>query len=566
MKRTALFLTAAFAIASATTAAAQQLSTGGMMADNDIVMPTDLLELSQTQFNFGTARSMAMAGAFTSLGADLSSMSINPAGLGMYRHSDLSITPMVTLARADNSAAAWDNAEAPSTNARNRFAMGNIGFAVNVFQGGGTLTSLTIGFGYNRLADFNYAQSFRQGGNIGSIADMYSMQLRYSGLVATDIMGDNLSWNRVGTDLWNAVLGYKCGLTDDPGRNGEWSPTWIGGDRSPAGIDIGQYAGLVSRGSAGEYALSAGANLNNKFYVGVTLGIQSFYQRKDYYYAEDYSYPTPDGTDPELNYQLQYARLNQTVIVDGTGVNFKIGAVYRPVESLRIGAAFHTPTYYAFDRKFQGAMSSLTRVNRDVDPDIHPTDGKLALNDATPVLVDNGSDDWAFAGPSRLLVGLSYTLGRLGIVAIDYERAWYNGMRMKRAPAGIPNAMYNDAMRTGFKASNTVRAGLEVRPVPAVALRAGFGYSGSRLADDHTVFSSPATRRVTYCSAGVGFTLSRHVVLDAAYSYQNTRQTDYALYYADEIFPDGTVASNASDLFSTTWKRHNIALTLGFRF
>ena len=254
MKRTALFLTAAFAIASATTAAAQQLSTGGMMADNDIVMPTDLLELSQTQFNFGTARSMAMAGAFTSLGADLSSMSINPAGLGMYRHSDLSITPLVTLARADNSAAAWDNAEAPSTNARNRFAMGNIGFAVNVFQGGGTLTSLTIGFGYNRLADFNYAQSFRQGGNIGSIADMYSMQLRYSGLVATDIMGDNLSWNRVGTDLWNAVLGYKCGLTDDPGRDGEWSPTWIGGDRSPAGIDIGQYAGLVSRGSAGEYA------------------------------------------------------------------------------------------------------------------------------------------------------------------------------------------------------------------------------------------------------------------------------------------------------------------------
>ena len=566
MKRTALFLTAAFAIASATTAAAQQLSTGGMMADNDIVMPTDLLELSQTQFNFGTARSMAMAGAFTSLGADLSSMSINPAGLGMYRHSDLSITPLVTLARADNSAAAWDNAEAPSTNARNRFAMGNIGFAVNVFQGGGTLTSLTIGFGYNRLADFNYAQSFRQGGNIGSIADMYSMQLRYSGLVATDIMGDNLSWNRVGTDLWNAVLGYKCGLTDDPGRDGEWSPTWIGGDRSPAGIDIGQYAGLVSRGSAGEYALSAGANLNNKFYVGVTLGIQSFYQRKDYYYAEDYSYPTPDGTDPELNYQLQYARLNQTVIVDGTGVNFKIGAVYRPVESLRIGAAFHTPTYYAFDRKFQGAMSSLTRVNRNVDPDIHPTDGKLALDDATPVLVDNGSDDWAFAGPSRLLVGLSYTLGRLGIVAIDYERAWYNGMSMTRAPAGIPNAMSNNAMRTGFKASNTVRAGLEVRPVPAVALRAGFGYSGSRLADDHTVFSSPATRRVTYCSAGVGFTLSRHVVLDAAYSYQNTRQTDYALYYADEIFPDGTVASNASDLFSTTWKRHNIALTLGFRF
>ena len=31
---------------------------------------------------------MAMAGAFTSLGADLTSMAINPAGLGMYRHNE----------------------------------------------------------------------------------------------------------------------------------------------------------------------------------------------------------------------------------------------------------------------------------------------------------------------------------------------------------------------------------------------------------------------------------------------------------------------------------------------
>ena len=49
--------------------------------DRDIVTPSDLFELSQTTFSLGTARSMAMAGAFTSLGADLTSMAINPAGL-----------------------------------------------------------------------------------------------------------------------------------------------------------------------------------------------------------------------------------------------------------------------------------------------------------------------------------------------------------------------------------------------------------------------------------------------------------------------------------------------------
>ena len=58
--------------------------------DRDIVTPSDLFELSQTTFSLGTARSMAMAGAFTSLGADLTSMAINPAGLGMYRRDHVS--------------------------------------------------------------------------------------------------------------------------------------------------------------------------------------------------------------------------------------------------------------------------------------------------------------------------------------------------------------------------------------------------------------------------------------------------------------------------------------------
>lgn len=69
--------------------------------DRDIVTPSDLFELSQTTFSLGTARSMAMAGAFTSLGADLTSMAINPAGLGMYRRNEISITPLMSFARAE---------------------------------------------------------------------------------------------------------------------------------------------------------------------------------------------------------------------------------------------------------------------------------------------------------------------------------------------------------------------------------------------------------------------------------------------------------------------------------
>ena len=82
------------------TAQTPSYSIGGLHFSNDAMTTADLFTLSQQQFNFGTARSMGMAGAFTSLGADMASMVVNPAGLGMYRRGEVALTPMVTIANA----------------------------------------------------------------------------------------------------------------------------------------------------------------------------------------------------------------------------------------------------------------------------------------------------------------------------------------------------------------------------------------------------------------------------------------------------------------------------------
>ena len=58
------------------------------MAQNEV----DVLRYSQLTFG-GTSRSVAMGGAFGALGADFSSLSINPAGIGLYRKSEVSLTP-----------------------------------------------------------------------------------------------------------------------------------------------------------------------------------------------------------------------------------------------------------------------------------------------------------------------------------------------------------------------------------------------------------------------------------------------------------------------------------------
>lgn len=211
--------------------------------DRDIVTPSDLFELSQTTFSLGTARSMAMAGAFTSLGADLTSMAINPAGLGMYRHNEISITSLMSFARAEN------NAPAFNSNSKNRFSIGNFGFTANVYEGSGPLVSVNIGFGYNRLQDLNYQYSYYTQGNVSSIADVFSDMLQYSGINRDQITG-GFNWSNFNPRLWGSILGYKAGFTDQIGSR--WQPTWIGNN-----VDIGNYTTVVSNGSIGEYDISA---------------------------------------------------------------------------------------------------------------------------------------------------------------------------------------------------------------------------------------------------------------------------------------------------------------------
>ena len=244
MKRN--LLTVAAAMIFTTGASAQGFWFGGLLVERERVNPMDVFSLSQTQFNYGTARSMAMAGAFTSLGADMSSMTLNPAGLGMYRHSEVSVTPLVSVQRAANSAPA--NAD----NNSSRFSLGNLGLVVNAYEGTGSVLSVNLGFGYNRLADYNYNYSFWQQGNGSTLGGVLAQQLNQSaggiGINSSNRIADSFGNYDYApsSELWGGVLGYKCGLLNYYGRD-RW-----GLDEYPMPFYTDQYTSVSSRGSAGE--------------------------------------------------------------------------------------------------------------------------------------------------------------------------------------------------------------------------------------------------------------------------------------------------------------------------
>ena len=556
MKRLRITLAAVALIACGTTLG-QNLSFGGAVLNRDGVMAGEFAQLSQTQ-PFGTARSMALGGAFASLGADLSSMSVNPAGLGMYQRNEIVLTPMMTFQSSDTA-----GTNPFGKNGKNRFAMANFGAALNTYQSSGTLTSLTIGIGLNRIADFNSRYSYKfdtpypnGGGQAPSIADVFGRQLGQAGIFPNN--NGELGYDYNNPYFWPAILGYNgymiSSFTDAAGSY--YVPDCIGSNAS-----ILHYMDVVNSGSINEFALSFGANFNNIVYLGATIGIQSVHKSTGVYYGEDYRYdngPAANSAGDQLISQLDYADLYQHSVLDGSGANLKIGVIVRPSEALRIGVAFHTPTYYSLERSYYGTINSQLYNNDTGDTEIN--------SDGTPYQDDMGSDSWCFTSPARLMLGISYTFGNFGLISIDYERDWYNGIRVKNTPDGfdIYPEDYKAEFKHGFQGTNTLRAGIEIKPLPVVALRVGGGFTGSMFKNRNDYYDMPLAYRTSYVAAGIGFNLSRSISLDMAYQYIADKQTPYQLFYS--LDRDTGTYYDSTGLFDTQSTRHNAVLSLAFHF
>lgn len=532
-------------------AKAQGFDSGGLIIDPSTINSFDMFNTSTTQFSYGTARSAALAGAMTSLGADASCMSINPAGLGMYRSNEITVTPMMTFARATNNGVAGFEG-----NAKNRFAIGNFGMVAKLRESSTGVTAINMGLAYNRLADFNYKYSFATNGTAGnaSIADVFAGQLAAGGITSEQLKGSYDSsgafmWGNYDPTYWGAILGYKTGLVYD--KDGVWGRDMIADN---AAVD--SFTTVESKGSAGEWVWSLGMNFNSKFYLGFSLGISTINREQHTYYGEGYHY----SAEPSLNYRADYFNYDQVSKMKGTGVNFKLGAIYRPIEALRIGVAFHTPTYNTVTYSFQSGMTSQVKALNNVDDYKVDADGFInpAFSEKTIKLIDDGDYSWTYTTPTRLMFGASYTFAKQVVLSVDYERDWYNSMRLKDSPYG---PLYKGYIKDTFKGSNTVRAGVEWRFIPQMAVRMGYGLWSGALNDNDAIYSTPVVYKSQYMSVGFGIALSEHFSIDATYQYSTNELTPYKSFYGYD-----DVVDFASQTLQTSIARHNAMLTLSVHF
>ena len=525
---------------------------GGTVLNNDMPTWMDLYNLSSTTHNFGTARSMAMGNAFTALGADMVSASLNPAGVAMYVGGDLSFTPTISVAKS-NTSDGFDNSADRTT----RLVVPNFGVVVPVSMSTGVLTNVNFAVSYNRIADFNQTRTMSSLGHSpqNSLANyLCTFSNANNKSLAFDDNGHLMFGN---PHYWGAVLAYDCYITnkDDEG--------WFI-DRIGENAIVDQYSMLETRGAVDEWSFAGGFNLIDKVYLGISIGIQSIDYTRKTYYGENYLYgenevPVIGGIS--LENRLNYTDYMQTTNFYGTGHNFKFGVTARPLHWLRVGVAYHTPTYYSLDIYYDGKMQTETSfldVETGKELEYTKNDGE------SPYFEVYGINSWRFRTPSRLLTGVAVTLGNRAILSADYERSWYQTLRLQWSIIDDLDSVYKEYYKEVFKANNTIRLGLEYYALPAVALRAGYIWSDSAIKSEYVnaITSRPLPTTQSFLTAGLGLHLNKTTYLDFAYQYGTTHYTPIQPFYVT----NGAEALIDSATFETKTTNQHFILTLGFRF
>ncbi|MBX3163821.1 MAG: hypothetical protein KF900_05025 [Bacteroidetes bacterium] len=471
----------------------------------------DAVRYSQSGGVGGTARSMAMGGAYGSVGADLSCGAYNPAGLGLYRKSDFSFTGSMKIT---NHQAEIYNKKTNSAQAN--FAFNNFGIALAWNAENDPESRNVVSFSNTQSQNF-YATTKMQGyTNTSSIAkDMLNL--------ANDIA--------INSGLGSAS--YKYLYSDYEGMAFNTFLLDTADNKYFSFLDtkraVNQSRELATTGRVNDINISYAYAYKDQFYFGLSLGLPrvkytSTVTHKEFddldsmrvaftsdtTFSDTYTEPLPAAYRDMLGFNnLTYTEYFSTT---GTGINLKFGGIARLADDFRVGFYFHTPTLYSLTDTYYNVLST----SFDYAPN-SPQTAKV------PDM--GGYYSYKITTPSRFSLNAAYVIKKMAVVAIDYEAVNYRNAKLKAE--GNPFETANNALKTYYKTGHNVRIGGELNIKP-VMIRAGYNMQGSPYGK---VFFGDYVRNTL--SFGAGVRIKEHFYLDATLYSTATSQAYYLFYTLD---------------------------------
>ncbi len=510
---TFLALTVAF------TAAAQETYQDTKLIDNDLN---------------GTARYVGMGGAMEALGADISTISTNPAGVAFLTKNQISLTGgLVSQTGVENSSISGGK----KTNA----SFDQIGIVAPLTLGGKPYINLA--FNYHKSRNFDQILSA-----VGSLS------------MASQNKISAIKYDKVGDWGWNAVdASYQKLLekTDDQGNN--YMDYYNG-----QSFIFGQY----QKGYIGEYDFSISGAINNRFYLGATVGLHDVNYRSSSNYFEQLEQSTEGMSTERLT-------------IDGTGVDVKLGVIFLPIDGspFRIGLYVNTPVFY--DLKMSGETYC----------GFAPSGTSQQMGSGFTGYSNNSSYDFKVYTPWKFGLSLGHTVGNYLALGATYEYSDYSSIDNRTIDgtyfdpwdgssydSSSSDNVMNDHTERTLKGVHTLKLGAEYKPLSTLAIRLGYNWISSAFdkngfrdgslespgvgyatSTDYTNWK--ATNRFTF---GLGCQLSNKVNLDFAYQYSHTNGDFYPfMSYYDS---SSSAASCVVGATKVSHDRSQIMATLSCRF
>ena len=484
MKHTLLILLAAFSVVSAF----------GQGSD-------DARIFAQT-FYQGTAKSMALGGAIGAIGADMTAISINPAGMGVYRSNELTMS----MGLADNSSRSTYYGNKESLQSKSNLNIPNIGYVSTKEKSNyGKLRFTQFGITLNRTNDYN-SIAFASGFNPSS-----SLMDNYLGQISNDYNPDYFRDDFPFTlsPAWESYLIDFDSVYTSPVPQG----------------NIQQEQTKSFKGRSEEWTFALSANYNERFFIGGSIGLDHIKRSGTKIHTE---YTTE--TSPETNFrELDFT---EDITSNAWGFNLKLGAIYYLTTWMRLGASFHTPTVYSFDESWKTITEAFYKPN-DYYNNYYYEPSRIS------------DYNYDFRTPSKFIGSMAFIINHRGLIALDADVLNYG--RAKFDCKDYDYSFVNQEIKDTYKTTLNFRLGTEWQ-YKNVYFRGGCAYYGSPYG------FGKANCAVKKASCGLGIQVNEGVLFDFAYEFSHGKQ-EYMLYAYEDIEP-----------IQQTLNRHAFVVTMKVKF
>jgi hypothetical protein len=471
----------------------------------------------------GSARFRAMSGAFGAVGGDLSAINVNPAGSALFNYNQATVS--LSNYNVRNSSSYFGTRTVESDHDLDINQAGGVFVFKNNNPSSGW-NKFSIALNYENNSNFDNQFNTR-GVNPNNSIDGYFLRfangLPNEGGIFLNVL-DTAFFDELSFIDQQALLGYNAYMFNPVDNENPDNSVYI--SNVPTNGNYYQENYTVATGYNGKITGNIATSFKDRLFIGLNLNALFTDLTNTISIYESYNNNSSSG--------LRSVQFDTETYTFGGGFSFGIGAIGKITESIRLGLAYESPTWYNLTDEVR--QRTITYCE-DCDANNNPI-----VFDPNVIMV---FDSYKIQTPSKLTGSFAYVFGERGLISIDYSMKDYSNITF-RPRNDVNLESINNFMSANLDTAAEIRVGGEIRH-KQWSLRGGYRFEESPYKVD------TAMGDLTGYSGGIGFDfgISR---LDLAYAYSR-RKMNFDL-----------ISSGLNDASRLTAINNNVTLSYTIKF